>query len=93
MLVPLKEWKFVQGAVLLLSTLLAMLGKLVEWVLATGPASGAGRPGLLLPVRSVYVPTRGAARSYRAERDFTGRGQARSVNPATRSSSRVRFSE
>jgi hypothetical protein len=92
MLVPLKEWKFVQGAVLLLSTLLAMLGKLVEWVLPTGPVSGAGRPALL-PVRSVHVPTRGVVRSYRVERDFTGRGQARSVNPATRSSSRVRFSE
>lgn len=92
MLVPLKEWRFVQGAVLLLSTLLAMLGKLVEWVPPTGPMSGEGGP-VLLPVRSVYAPTRGVVRLYRVERDFTGRGQARSVNPATRSSSRVRFLE
>lgn len=92
MLVPLREWKCMRGADLLLSTLIAMLGKLVEWVLPTGRMSGEGRP-VLLPVRSVHVPTRGVVRSYRAERVLTGRGQARSVNPATRSFSRVRFSE
>lgn len=91
MLVPLKKWRAVQGVMLLLSTLAATLGRLVESVLPTG-AEFSGNRLLLLPVRSVGARTRRVRRFAQAERGGPVRGPARSQIPATRASFRSRDS-
>jgi len=44
MLVPLKEWNLWQGVLLLLSTLVAILDRIAEYLVPAEREFGAGRP-------------------------------------------------
>src|SRR5262249_29876368 len=95
MLGLLNKRSAVQGAVLLLlPTLVAMLSRVAEYLLPTGTEFGCGRPALVpVPVRSVGSRTTLVSRYRRAARRSLLWRQARSVDPATRSSFRSRHAQ
>jgi hypothetical protein len=94
MLVLFRKWSAVQGAVLLLlPTLVAMLSKVAEYLLPTGSEFGCGRLALVpLPLRSVDSRLTQVSHCHQAASRGLLWRQARSVDPATRSSFRSRHS-
>lgn len=90
MLVPLREWRAVEAGIFLLSTLAAVLGRIVECMLPTRTDFSGSRL-VLLPVHTVGARTRRLVRYDRANRGFLVREAARSTIPATRASSRSRY--
>ena len=85
------ELRVVQGLVLLLSTLGAMLYRMVESMLPTGSEFG-GNKLVLLPVRTSGACKKGLWRPRNGEEGFPTREPARTILPSTRSSLKSRFS-
>jgi len=94
MLIPLREWNALQGVLLLLSTLAAILDRIAEYVVPAEREFGADRRAAVAvsePARSFELCLARVSPIRRAVGGQVWR-QARSALPTTRSSFRSRFS-